>query len=172
VILVTSSGARFGVKRTVPHVLGIVSGVGVVAGVVGMGLGQFLTAAPGLTFILKILACLWILWMAVQLWKTQPATPEENERPFRFFEAVLFQWVNPKIWAVAMSASAFVIDIDPLAQGVTLGATFSSINFFVCSFWTIFGAALAQLLNDRLKWRIFMRAMAIGLVVFSILVFV
>lgn len=171
VILVTTSGARFGIMRSIPHILGIVFGVGIVAGVVGMGVGQFLTAAPNLTLALKVIACLWIIWMAYQLWNSSPSNPDSDERPFTFIEALLFQWVNPKIWAVAISASAFILDEPPLVQGLTLGATFSTINFFVCNFWTAFGAALASLLNDPMKWRLFMRCMAAGLAVFSILVF-
>ncbi len=40
VILVTASGARFGWNRTIPHILGIAIGVGVIAGLTGLGLGQ------------------------------------------------------------------------------------------------------------------------------------
>ena len=172
VILVTSSGARFGLKRTVPHILGIVLGVGVIAGVTGLGVGQLLASAPNLLFLLQIVACLWILWMAAQLWQSTPKEADDHQRPFSFLEAAFFQLVNPKIWAVALSATAYIAELTPVAQAATLGLTFSTLNLFVCSFWTAFGSLLSRLLVNDVVWRIFMRAMAVGLVIFSALIFV
>ncbi len=171
VILVTASGARFGIQRTLPHILGVVLGVGVIAGVTGLGIGQFLIAAPQLTFALKVIACLWILWMAMQLWRSNPKSQSSRERPFSFVEALLFQWINPKIWAVALSASAFTVGMSPLPQAVILAITFSSTNLFVCTFWTAFGSALSRLLQNERSWRFFIRIMAVALAGFSVLIF-
>jgi threonine/homoserine/homoserine lactone efflux protein len=43
VILITASGARFGFQRTVPHILGVALGVGVIAAVTGIGIGALIT---------------------------------------------------------------------------------------------------------------------------------
>jgi threonine/homoserine/homoserine lactone efflux protein len=59
VILLTASGARFGFRRTIPHVLGVAAGVGVTSGVTGFGLGALLVAQPALTFVLKLIAAGW-----------------------------------------------------------------------------------------------------------------
>ncbi|SLN33670.1 LysE family translocator [Pseudooctadecabacter jejudonensis] len=171
VILLTASGARFGFQRTLPHLLGVALGVGVIAFVTGLGLGTLITAYPALRIGLMIIASLWILWMAWKLWHAKPAAAEDNDRPFTFVQAILFQWINPKIWAVATSASALVSGLAPLDQGLTLGVTFSLTNLGVCLFWTCAGSLLKTLLSDPAKWRIFMRCMAIALAVFSGLVF-
>ena len=172
VILVTASGARFGWNKTIPHILGIAVGVGIIAGLTGLGIGQVLSLNPGLFFILQVIACCWILWMSLQLWRSSPKQVDRKDRPFTFVEAVLFQWVNPKIWAVALTATAFIADQTPVSQSITLGLTFSTLNLFVCSFWTGFGSLLSRLLVDTNSWRFFMRTMAIGLVIFSALIFV
>lgn len=171
VILLTASGARFGFRRTVPHLLGVALGVGVIAFVTGYGLGALLIAVPQLKIALTVVAALWILWMAWRLWHSEPSTAKDRDRPFTFLEAVLFQWVNPKIWAVALSASELVSGRSPLDQAVTLGLTFSCINLFVCLFWSYAGSLLTSLLRDPVKWRLFMRVMALALAVFSALVF-
>lgn len=171
VILLTASGARFGLKPTIPHILGVAIGVGIIAGVTGLGIGALLDAAPTLKIVLQVIACLWILYMAWNLWNANPATQKANDRPFTFIEAVLFQWVNPKIWAVALSASVFVADLPVPTQMAHLAMAFSGINLCVCFFWTSAGHLLSILLQSPLAWRIFMRIMAAALAVFSIMVF-
>lgn len=171
VILLTASGARFGFRSTVPHILGVAAGVGIIAGLTGLGIGAVLQARPNLALALKIVASLWILWMAYQLWQTDPAAAQRREKPFTFTQAVLFQWVNPKLWAVAISASAYVLSPAPIEQAITLGVTFSTLNLGVCLFWAAAGTVLAFLLKNPRAWRLFMRAMALGLSGFSILVF-
>lgn len=171
VILLTASGARFGFRRTVPHILGVALGVGITSGVTGLGVGALLLAQPVLTIVLKIGASIWILFMAYRLWHADPAKAHKRDRPFTFVEAVLFQWINPKVWAVAISAMAYVAALAPVDQAVTLAATFSGLNLSVCLFWTTAGALLSFLLANPLAWRIFMRIMAVALAGFSALIF-
>ena len=171
VILITASGARFGFQRTVPHIIGVALGVGVIAAVTGIGVGALITAQPALGLVLKIIASLWILWMAYNLWRADPAKKKDTDKPFTFIEAVLFQWVNPKVWAVALSATAYVTTLVPLEQAMTLAGTFSSVNLGVCTFWAVAGSLLSYLLTNTTAWRIFMRIMALALVGFSVLLF-
>ena len=171
VILITASGARFGFQRTVPHIIGVALGVGVIAAVTGIGIGTLITAQPALGLVLKIIASLWILWMAYNLWRADPAKKKETDKPFTFVEAVLFQWVNPKVWAVALSATAYVATLAPVQQAMALAVTFSTINLGVCTFWAVAGSLLSYLLTNEAAWRIFMRIMALALVGFSVLLF-
>jgi threonine/homoserine/homoserine lactone efflux protein len=171
VILITTSGARFGFQRTLPHIIGVALGVGIIAAVTGIGIGALITAHPALGGVLKIIAGLWILWMAYNLWRADPAKKRETDRPFTFLQAILFQWVNPKVWAVALSATAYVATLAPMQQALTLAATFSSLNLGVCIFWAVAGSLLAYLLTNPAAWRIFMRVMALALAGFSVLLF-
>lgn len=171
VVLITASGARFGFQRTVPHIVGVALGVGVIAFVTGIGIGTLLAARPGLALVLKVVAALWILWMAYSLWHADPANRRARDRPFTFLQAVLFQWVNPKVWAVALSATAYLATLAPLRQASALAMTFSGINLGVCIFWATAGSLLSYLLTNPAAWRIFMRLMAVALGGFSVLLF-
>ncbi|PUB17155.1 LysE family translocator [Yoonia sediminilitoris] len=172
VILLTASGARFGVQRTIPHILGVAIGVGITSAFTGFGVGVLLNTHPTLKLGLQIGASLWILWMAYKLWFASPKQPSANDRPFTFIEAVLFQWVNPKVWAVALSAMAYLPAMSAMQQAGVLAATFSGLNLGVCIFWTCAGTLLAYLLKNPRAWRVFMRIMAFALVVFSALIFI
>lgn len=171
VIMLTASGAQFGFTRTLPHILGVALGVGVTSGITGLGLGALLAAQPMLAGALRLIAGVWILWMAYALWHRQPASVAAGDRPFTFVQALLFQWVNPKVWAVAFSAAAYVADLPPVQGAATLAATFSTLNLGVCLFWAFAGSLLAYLLTNPVIWRLFMRCMALALVGFSVMVF-
>jgi len=171
VILLTASGARFGFRATLPHLFGVALGVGIIAFFTGLGLGTLVNTFPVVRLILTIIASLWILFMAWKLWHSGPAQARDTDRPFTFVQAILFQWVNPKIWAVALSAAAMTADVSPWTQAITLAVVFSGTNLCVCLFWTYAGSLLKTLLCDPVKWRVFIRIMAVALAAFSVLVF-
>lgn len=173
VIMLTASGAQFGFRRTLPHLLGVVLGVGIIGGFSGLGIGALLATYPQLAFTLQIVAAMWILWMAWRLWaSTFGPKIGQRKTPFTFVKAVLFQWVNPKIWVVALTASSgYNAGLTPLGEAVRLASTFSSINLFVCLFWTSTGTLLAYLLTRPSVWRIFIRAMALALAATAVMVF-
>lgn len=174
VILLTTSGARFGFRATIPHVIGVALGVGVIAGLTGLGIGAVLLAFPQLATALKIGAAIWILFMAYRL-ALASAKPASNgkDRPFTLLEAVLFQWVNPKIWAVALVAtSGYSIGLPAPQEALRLASAFSGINLFVCLFWSYAGSLLAYLLNTPKAWALFLRIMAGVLAVSALMIFI
>lgn len=172
-ILLTASGARFGFRPTLPHVFGVAAGVGITAGLTGLGIGALLATLPVLELALKIIAAGWIGWMAWSLWRSSATKGGDGRaRPFTFIEAVLFQWVNPKVWAVALAAaSGHAAGLGPWGEAQRLALAFSSINLFVCLFWSFAGALLALLLKTPTAWRVFARVMAIGLAASAVMVF-
>ncbi|WP_147126574.1 LysE family translocator [Shimia ponticola] len=172
VILLTASGARFGFKPTLPHVLGVAFGVGITAGLTGFGIGALLTALPGLRLVLQVIAAGWILFMAWKLWNAKPGSADSGkDRPWTFFEAVLFQWVNPKVWAIAVAATAYTHDAGPLMSAWLLGTAFAGINLCVCLFWSFAGSLLSYLLGNPSAYRVFMRIMALLLAASAAMVF-
>ncbi len=168
VILLTHSGARFGFVASVPHLLGVVLGVGVIGAVAAWGVGALLLAVAPI--VLQSLASAWIAWLAWRMLRRQPpaarAVPQPiaqaaTERPMRFGHALAFQWVNPKIWAVAVAAVAsYPGGLSPAAEAWRLGSALSGINLFVCVFWTCAGTGLAVLLRSERAWRGFNAVMA------------
>jgi len=174
VILLTASGARFGFRATLPHVAGVALGVGVIAGLTGLGLGALLAAHPGIAATLSLVAAAWILWMAWKLWKSTltPGLEPVFDRPWGILRAVLFQWVNPKLWAVTLAAaSGYGLGLAPLMEAQRLALAFAGINLVVCLFWSFAGSLLALLMQDPRAWRVFARIMALGLGASAVMVF-
>ncbi len=172
VIMLSASGARFGFRATVPHLLGVAFGTGITAGLTGLGIAALLAANPQLTLVLKTIAAGWILWMALNLFRAALPATANNSRPFTFVEAALFQWVNPKVWAVALAASSgFTSGLAPWDEAVRLASAFSGLNLFVCLFWALAGSLLAYLLKTPATWAIFLRVMAVAMAGSAILIF-
>ena len=173
VIMLMASGARFGFRATLPHLLGVPIGTGIIAAVSGLGIGALLISLPTLKLGLQLIAVAWILWMAWSLAKAGFSKVDgTKDRPFTFFQAILFQAVNPKIWAVTMAAGAgFSTGLAPASEAVRMFAVFCGINLAVCLCWTLFGHLLARILSQPLVWRGFMLSMAVVLALTSILVF-
>lgn len=171
VILLSASGAAHGFRATGPHLIGVVLGSGILAGLVGLGVGQILLLYPAAAMVLRLFAFAWILFLALRIWQDGQPKGIEMTRPFTFSQAVLFQWINPKLWAVSMAASAFLIGQAPLQQAMQLGLSFSIINLFVCLFWVGFGHALRPYLSQEKIRKAFFRIMAGLLAASGLLVF-
>lgn len=175
VIMLTASGARFGFQRSLPHLFGVVLGVGVIGAVTGLGVGALILANPALGLVLRSLAAAWILYMAWNYFNAtrRPAAETKDDgQPMSLWQAVLFQWINPKVWAVAFAASAgYGAGMGPVLESARLATAFSGVNLFVCLFWTSAGALLTTLLSSPLRWKIFMRFMAALLALSALMVF-
>ena len=136
-------------------------GTGLLAVASVLGVQSILFALPEIEFTIKVISALWILLLSWKLINASRATAQHRDRPFTFFEAILFQVVNPKVWAVALAASAgFSIELNIWAEAARLFLGFSMINLFVCLFWTSAGHLLAGYLQRPVIWRTFMTVMA------------
>jgi threonine/homoserine/homoserine lactone efflux protein len=173
VILLTASGARFGFRATLPHVLGVAAGVGVISGLTGLGIGSLLLAAPGVTLVLKLAAAGWILFMAYKLLTAARArSATAGDAPWSFGKAVLFQWVNPKVWAISLAAAAgYPAGLTLWGEAARLATAFSGVNLFVCLFWSFAGSLLVFLLTSPRLWMIFNSIMAMLLGLSAVMVF-
>ena len=158
-VMVTASGANFGYRRTIPHLLGIGLGYPAMVAGVGFGLGGVFEAVPAVHVVLQYAgsgAILWMAWRIATASGTGPAT-ERPGRPFTFLQAAAFQWVNPKGWVVAVGAvSAFTtVEGDLFLEVGAITLSFVSVNYACASVWTVFGVGIGRLLKHRNRLRIF-----------------
>ena len=174
VVMLTASGARFGFRNTLPHLLGVPIGTAILAAISGFGIGASLMSIPKLKLAFQLIAAGWILLLA---YKTARAgrigRVDDQDKPFSFIQAIFFQVVNPKVWAVAIAAAAgFGGNLSPTMDAALLFSVFLVLNLFVCFFWTTAGHLLSNLLQTEKTWRIFMRIMALLMASTVILIFI
>lgn len=164
-LMLMASGANFGFRRTVPHMLGIGIGFGVMIVLVGLGLVRVFDAFPVMHLILTIVGIAYLLWLA---WKiahaAAPDTARAGARPFTFLQAALFQWVNPKAWQMALTAITLYAPDRSVAAILWVALVFAAINLPAVSTWTVLGQQMRRLLASPQRLRLFNRTMAALLV--------
>lgn len=165
-LMLLVSGMNFGVRRSLPHMLGISVGFGLMLIMLGFGAGELFTAFPLLYTVLRIASGAYMLWLA---WKIANSGPVgegiERATPMTFLQAALFQWVNPKAWVMALAAIATYVSVDNFLWSLVIVAvTFGLVNLPTIGAWTLAGVGLRLLLRRPKLLRAFNIGMAVLLV--------
>ncbi len=167
-LLVAASGVNFGFRRTIPHMFGVAIGFPLLLAGIGYGLGALIVAHPALATLPKYGGCSYLLYTAYKLAMTTKASAvSASAVPISFLEAVLFQWINPKAWVMAISTTALYANLghDRFAQIALMCGVLGGMSMVAVVIWAVFGAAIARRLQDSRSRRVFNCAMATALVI-------
>lgn len=157
-MMLTSSGIRFGFKRSIPHMLGINCGMALLLVLSGLGIGELMLQWPQLTLLMKLVGSVYLLHLAWQLRSNLVAGKTDGcAQPMRFIHALLFQFANPKALIMAVtSASVLMPQLDNLVLSVAVFAlVFCAVNLPCISCWAFAGSAVKRYLSDPLMQRLF-----------------
>lgn len=167
-IMVMTSGVNFGVKKTMPLLLGICVGFTIMLLLVGLGFGQLFNLFPQLDVVIKTLGTAYLLYLAWQIAQSGNVSVAGGQsKPLGFMKGALFQWVNGKAWVVAIGAiSAFTTVGDTyMSQNLTIAMTFFVASFPCVGVWLMFGSVLRQYLQKPSYLRLFNLTMSILLAI-------
>ena len=166
-LMLLTSGVNFGFRRTIPHMLGV-----------GMRLHlhaaprrpRHRPASPGQSGALHRRSNT----RASPIWPGSPgrsrraglstrATPRPPASRSPFIEAALFQWLNPKGWAAALTATtAFTIPAQLTCRAfLSSPSCFTAATVPSVTTWTAFGIALRGVLAAPRNVRVFNILMAL-----------
>lgn len=163
-IMLTASGANFGFKRTLPHIAGIITGMGLLNVSVGLGLGALFTQFPVLQQVLRIVGSAYLLWLAYKLLSFSAISDKKAEgKPFSLVQAAAFQYINPKAWIMVISANAsFSLMGDGYWWSVLMITTiYAVVGTPSIMVWAGFGQYMRQFLGQQNILRLFNITMAV-----------
>ncbi|MGA8137688.1 MULTISPECIES: LysE family translocator [Pseudomonas] len=166
--MLLASGVNFGFNRSIPHILGISCGFFVLVLAVGLGLGAVFEAYPVLYSVLRYIGGAYLLYLAWKIAGSGPVSESEQGagRPFGFWNAAAFQWVNPKAWVMAVGAISTYTPLQGYSSNVwVIAAVFALINAPSVSLWAACGSLLRNVLRDPRWLRLFNIGMALLLVI-------
>lgn len=160
-MMLLASGANFGFRRSIPHMLGIGIGFVVMVILVGAGLMQLFDTWPTSYQILKVFSAAYMVWLAWKIAKSaSPEGQSAGAKPMTFLQAALFQWVNPKAWTMALSSITLFAPGREFSAVLWVGLIFGAINLPCVSSWTILGQKLRLILSNPTRLTAFNWTMA------------
>ena len=109
---------------------------------IGLGLGVVFLNYPVVHQIIKIVGIVYLLFLA---WKiANSSNPNASERlgePLTFFQAVVFQWVNPKAWIIAVGAIATYTTVGNVTEQVLIIILgYATVGSICMALWLLMGA--------------------------------
>ena len=152
--MVLTSGLKFGFLKTIPHMTGITIGHVTQLILVCLGLGKIFQVFPEIQNILKILCSIYLIYLGYKIIGSFNKIKGNDSRPLKFYEAALFQIVNPKAWTISsMAASGFLSNDGSLLISILYIAL---VAFIICpisiSPWAAFGSGIKNLVkNNKIK---------------------
>ena len=148
--MLTASGMKFGFVKTIPHLIGISLGHVFQIGLTCFGLANLFLIYPQVQFYMKVLCFLYLLYLGWKMIGSFSSIQKKTGRPLKFYEASLFQFINPKAWSIALTvASGFF----PTGENIFVGIFFVTFIAAIICFpsiclWALFGNALRNFVKD------------------------
>ena len=166
-LMLLSSGINFGIRRSLGHLFGVALGFNAMVILVGIGVSQIFELYPSSYLVLKYLSIAYLSYLAYKIANSSSLSNSDvRQKPISFTQAVLFQWVNPKAWTMALSVNSVYAPEQTLAAVLLVSLVFLICNFPAITMWLVAGQGMKQFLSEPKKLRAFNILMA-GLLVAS-----
>ena len=95
-VIASYSGFNFGIKKTLPHILGVAFGFTFLIFLLTIGLVNVFKIFPIIQVSLKYLGSIFLVYLAYKIYFSKIDSEKKNENPVKFIETFLFQFLNPK----------------------------------------------------------------------------
>lgn len=174
-LMLMLAGTRFGFAQTVPHLAGVTAGTVLIICVTCAGLGTLMMGHPRVVDCMTIACALYLVWMATRLLglgarSAGNGEPADRSRPMRLHEAVMFQFVNPKVWTMAVAAAGIAarFPFPPAVSMTVVALTTAIVNSPCIALWAACGKIMRRRLDDARTRRIFDGSMAVLVVLTAV----
>jgi threonine/homoserine/homoserine lactone efflux protein len=165
-VMLATSGANFGYRKTLPHLLGINTGVFLLTLVVCLGLGAVFARYPAIQQWMRVAGALYLVYLAWKLAGASTVGAGGAGKPLSFLEGAAFQLVNPKSWLRAATiATVFMPSgMHPAVAALLVSSVGLAVGFPLVSIWALFGVGIRRFLSSPRHLRMFNVAMGLLLV--------
>lgn len=146
-----SNGMVYGVKHSLPAILGLQLGLAAQFLIVGIGLGALLTSSDTLFTLIKWVGVAYLLWLGIQKWRQAPlkiSAGKECDLNYskRFWQAALVNLTNPKatIFLVALLPQFLTLDAPHIPQFSIMAVTMLCIDILVMLGYAALATTIAR----------------------------
>tara|TARA_A100001011_G_C14244929_1_gene815084 strand:- start:57 stop:656 length:600 start_codon:yes stop_codon:yes gene_type:complete len=145
-MILLNAGSKFGFKKVIPFVFGIILSKQIIIWPIGFGILTFFELFPNFVNFIKFLSCTYIIWLAWKLSNFKINDNKELEKPPSFFHGLPVHPTNPKAWAmVSVGFSNYTNPNEShLISTLILATIFIIVQFIFHNLWCFFGVQLKK----------------------------
>ncbi|KAA1175843.1 homoserine/homoserine lactone efflux protein [Marinobacter salinexigens] len=155
-----SNGMRFGVRRSLPAILGLQLGYGAQILLVGAGLGALVASSSTALTLIKWLGVAYLIWLGISKWR-EPVmeTMAEDHSAVsshkQFWNAAFVNLTNPKatVFLVALFPQFLVAGAPHTPQLVTMGSTLIVVDCLVMLGYALLASQLFRFMTTPARQR-------------------
>ncbi len=173
-LLASYSGFNFGIKKTLPLVYGVTFGFPIVLIAVNSGLSIIFNKFPMFQEILKILGSGFLIYMAYKIAFSNKSHEKEIKNPAKFFNMIIFQFINPKAVLIAIiTVSTFISQNENFVRDSIIVISFAIFfSFASIMSWSLLGKFLQRFANNERFLTIYNYTMSFLLIICVIMFYV
>ena len=160
------SGFNFGIKKTLPLILGVGFGYTILVILINFVLIKTFIKYPIIQEVIRIIGTFFLIYLAYKISFSASSSNKKNVNPVKFIDTFLFQFVNPKgVMAAITLISNFVRNENYLSSSLTVIFVCSFTAFLSITSWTFIGKFLRKFATNNNFIKRFNYAMSLLLVV-------
>lgn len=154
-MVIVSSGANHGFRRTLPYVSGATIGFALLLIFVSFGLLQFVVLYPLFLKSLAVLGSAFIVYIGYKIASADPHIAVDKNNAPTFMQGFALQWLNPKAWMACASGAALFSDPKTVAPLWGFVVVYFLICYVSLAAWALLGDRAATYLISETRIRLF-----------------
>lgn len=154
-MVIVSSGANHGIRRTMPFVSGATVGFTLLLMFVWFWLIQIVNSHPVFLAYLEYIGAMFIMYVGYKIASAPGEIAVEKKRIPTFMEGFLLQWLNPKAWIASASSAALFSDPDTTSTMLVFVALYFLICYVSLAAWAVLGERVSIVLTNPARIRVF-----------------
>jgi threonine/homoserine/homoserine lactone efflux protein len=172
-IIGSYSGFNFGIKKSLPLILGVTFGYTILITLAAGGLNIIFNVYPILKTVIKIIGSIFLIYLAYKISFQNKIQEKTIKNPVKFIDTFIFQFVNPKgVFAAITSISLFV----ELGENYVYHSMIVILVSFFCAIisitsWCLLGKFLRRFAENKKFIQRFNYSMSFSLIVCVILIY-
>ena len=149
-LLSSYSGFNFGIKKTIPLILGVGLGYTTLVILINFVLISTFKQFPIIQEVIRILGTFFLIYLAYKIAASNTSQDEIKKNPVSFFDTFIFQFVNPKgVMAALTLISKFVSESNYLMTSIMVIIVCSVTAFLSITTWTFLGKFLRKFATNN-----------------------
>ena len=144
------SGFNFGIKKTIPLILGVGLGYTTLVILINFVLISTFKQFPIIQEVIRVLGTFFLIYLAYKIATSNTSQNEIKKNPVSFFDTFIFQFVNPKgVMAALTLISKFVNESNYLITSIMVIIVCSVTAFLSITTWTFLGKFLRKFATNN-----------------------